>query len=426
MAKTVIGMFDEFTHAKAAVSALKDAGFRSEEISLAANDAAGEHGKVVDADRNGSAVGNGAMTGAGVGAAIGGGTGLVLGLLGVSMIAVPGIGPILAAGPIAAALAGAGVGAVAGGLIGALTKLGVDEEHAHTYAEGVRRGSTLVTVRCEDAEAQRAADILDRHHAVDVEQRAAFWRKQGWQRHDHKAAPYTREQIAKERAEYAKIPVVQEEIAVGKREVSRGGVRVFTHVSETPVQQSVDLRQEKVSVQRKPVDRPASSQDVAGMKDQTVEVRARSEEAVVAKSARVVEEVVVRKDATSRTEQVQDTVKRTDVQVQDLGPSGRAGSGFEANWRSNYNARFANSGMTYEAMAPAYRHGHDACSDARYRGKDWKTVEPELRRSWEANKGATAWEKVKDAAQHAWNGARKAMGDLTGDDRSSRERVSTV
>ena len=164
MAKTIVGLFDEITHAHSAVKALQDAGFRREDIGLAANDATGEHARTygaatVDATDKGDAMARGALSGAGVGAAVGGGTGLVLGLIGIGSLAIPGIGPIIAAGPIAAALAGAGIGAVTGGLIGGLTKLGVPEEHAHHFAEGVRRGGTLVTVKSEDADAEKAASI---------------------------------------------------------------------------------------------------------------------------------------------------------------------------------------------------------------------------------------------------------------------------
>src|SRR5690606_27549025 len=112
------------------------------------------------------------------GGVIGGTAGLVAGM---ASLAIPGLGPIIAAGPIAAALTGAGVGAVAGGIIGALTNLGVHEDDAHYYAESVRRGGALVLVRAEDARAQLAADIMQQHNAVDIDQRAAEWRQAGWQ-----------------------------------------------------------------------------------------------------------------------------------------------------------------------------------------------------------------------------------------------------
>ena len=120
----------------------------------------------------------------------------------------------------------------------------------------------------------------------------------------------------------AAIPVVEEEIAIGKREVERGGVRVRTEVEERPVQEQVNLREEHVRVERRPVDRPASEADInRAQQAGTLEVREKAEEAVVQKQARVVEEVVVGKEATERTETVRDTVRRTDVEVEETGGS---------------------------------------------------------------------------------------------------------
>src|SRR3982751_6408840 len=100
---------------------------------------------------------------------------------GAAALTIPGIGPFIAAGPIAAALAGAGIGAAAGGAIGALVHLGVPEEEAHYYAEGVRRGGTLITVNAStDEMATCAAMVMKNHGAADIEQRAAQWKQQGW------------------------------------------------------------------------------------------------------------------------------------------------------------------------------------------------------------------------------------------------------
>jgi Sec-independent protein translocase protein TatA len=115
---------------------------------------------------------------------------------------VPVIGPILAAGPIAAALTGAGIGAAAGGLIGALTESGIPENEAKYYAEGVRRGDVLVTVKTDEARADRVCDVLDRHDAVDVDDRVQNWKTRGWSGWDSSAEPYTSEDLQKERSYY--------------------------------------------------------------------------------------------------------------------------------------------------------------------------------------------------------------------------------
>lgn len=109
----------------------------------------------------------------------------------------------MAAGPLAATLAGAGVGAVAGGLIGGLTGSGVPEEDAHVYAEAVRRGAALVTVRADGARADDAAAVMRNGGAMDVERRAELWREQGWKRHDSTAKPYSLEDLQRERSLYA-------------------------------------------------------------------------------------------------------------------------------------------------------------------------------------------------------------------------------
>jgi uncharacterized membrane protein len=123
-------------------------------------------------------------------------------VVGLAALAIPGVGPILAAGPIASALVGAGVGAVTGGLIGALVDLGLDEDEAEYFAEGVRRGSTLVTVRVPDNMADRALSILNRYNPVDLDSRVNMWRESGLSRFDPEAEPYTMQEIERERTRY--------------------------------------------------------------------------------------------------------------------------------------------------------------------------------------------------------------------------------
>ena len=249
---------------------------------------------------------------AGTGAAIGGGLGLLAGL---AALAIPGFGPVIAIGPIATALAGAGIGAAAGGLIGGLTEAGVPEHHAEYYAEGVRRGGVLVTVRTTDALADRAADILDDAGAMDVDERAAQWQSGGWKPKRHRRKITDDRKFEGER----KMDVVQEDIHIGKREVGRRGVRIYSEVTEKPVEKQVNLRDEKIRVDRKPVDREARPGDIDTFKEGQIELTEKREEPVVSKTARVVEEVRVGKDVNERTETVRDTVRRKDVRVEETG-----------------------------------------------------------------------------------------------------------
>lgn len=202
MAKTVVGLLDDREEAQSVVLELVDEGFDRNDISIMASNPSGSSGgegydalshSTVGASRNsGEIAGDVAadtMKGAGTGAVLGGIAGLVAGVVG---LAIPGIGSVVAAGPLAAALAGAGIGAVAGGIIAALTNIGVPEEEAHYYAEGMRRGGVLVAVNtAEDDMAEQAAAIMRDHGAVDIDKRAQTWKESGWSRFDETASPYS-------------------------------------------------------------------------------------------------------------------------------------------------------------------------------------------------------------------------------------------
>jgi hypothetical protein len=176
MPKTVIGLMDNIGAAQNVVKDLLASGIDRDDIGFMANEKHAGPARTETTDD--SAAASGALAGAGAGAAVGGIAGLALSL---ATLAIPGIGPILAAGPIAAALTGAGLGAVTGGLIGGLTNLGVPEAEAHYYAEAVRRGGILVSVAADSqAEADSAAEVMRRHGAVDIDERATEWKKQGW------------------------------------------------------------------------------------------------------------------------------------------------------------------------------------------------------------------------------------------------------
>jgi len=195
--RTVVGVFNSVSDAQSAVRELEAEGISRDHISLVANKNATGYDTMDPADRDKA---SDVVADAGIGAAIGGVGGLLLSAAGA--ITIPVIGPILAAGPIVAALTGAGIGAATGGLIGALTESGVPEEQAHYYAEGVRRGDVLVTVRAEGSRADRISDILDRNHAVDVDERVSDWRNRGWSGYNTDASPYTDEELRTERERY--------------------------------------------------------------------------------------------------------------------------------------------------------------------------------------------------------------------------------
>jgi hypothetical protein len=207
MTTTVSRLYDEYTDAQQAVTDLERAGISRDDISIVASNAdnwySDREGRDssgrVDRDRDGTDDrAEGAGAGAGIGAALGGAAGLLAGL---GLLAIPGIGPVVAAGWLASTAAGAVAGGTAGGIIGALTQAGVSKEDADVYAEGIRRGGTLVSVRVADENRARAEAILDRS-AVDIRDRSAAYRKSGWSSFDPAASPYTADQVRAERKLY--------------------------------------------------------------------------------------------------------------------------------------------------------------------------------------------------------------------------------
>jgi len=422
--KQVVGLFSSMSDAQAALQDLRNAGFNDSDISLVARNS---EGTTTNTSGDGNTrAGEDAAFGATSGGLMGGLGGLLVGL---GALAIPGIGPVIAGGSLAAALGsaavGAGVGAASGGLIGALVGAGIPDEDANVYAEGVRRGGALVTVQASDnTMASQAADIMDRHNVQDIDNLGQNYRSAGWTRFDESAGEYsddkegsglgtgvgtlsgaatgaaigsvggpvgtviggvagaltgagvgaaadkvganvaddgvsrrdtttdtsytgdttrmgsasdanyttdttrttgrnvdttsgTNYQTTNREGEMT-IPVVEEQINVGKREVEGGGVRVQTHVTEQPVNEQVTLHEEKVNVERRPVNQPVDASQIDQLREGTFEVRERAEEAVVQKQARVVEEVVINKEQRERTENIQDSVRRTDVDVQQI------------------------------------------------------------------------------------------------------------
>jgi len=427
---TISRLYKDYDTGARVVAELERSGIPHSDISIIANNDRGwfdrDGSKRIDRDADGTDDRvEGAATGAGIGAALGGAAGLLAGL---GMLAIPGIGPVVAAGWLASTAAVAVAGGATGGLIGALTQSGIGEEEAHTYAEGVKRGGTLVTVRVPDADRARVESImnrftpmdtksmstasrqtsdwsgdrivavfentgraaeartalvsagidngrmelldnrsdfenwtaikrhavpdedthlyaeglgrghamliiqvpagehehvmkvLERFHPVDIDEHAAQWRKAGWSGtcaakaawDDRRSQSRTSTAGAQEQV----IPVYEEELKVGKRVVEQGHVRVRVYTVERPVEEGLTLREERVAVEHRPVDRPASGVPGGAFQDRTIDVTTRREEPVVSKQARVKEEIVVRKEADQRTETVRDTVRRSEVEVE--------------------------------------------------------------------------------------------------------------
>lgn len=411
MSKTVIALYDDFSTAQRVVEELVNAGFDRSNVSIIANNTSGEYAHTGDAHN--AATGDvKAGDGAGFGAVIGT-------LIGLGTALIPGIGPVIAAGPFAAALMagiGAATGAATGGISAGLIDLGIPEDEAGYYAEGLRRGGAMVSVNGDDTMIDRAANIMNTHNPVDLEKRGEEYRSSGWTGYEASATPYSTEQITNERStrtgadvnvetnmttnnmptntnDQMKIDVVEEELHVGKREVEKGAVRVRTYVTEKPVQENLTLREEHVNIERRPVDRPASTADLNAFQEGTIEMTERAEVPVVSKEARVVEEVVIGKEVQQHTETISDTVRRTDVEVEHT-------SGMSDMWRQHYTQNYGSSGRDYDYYMPAYQYGYGLRNQ--YSGQNWTDIEPHVRTDWESRNQGSRWEDFQHAIRHGW------------------------
>ena len=201
--QTVSALFETYNDATKAVHVLKDAGIQSADISLVANNAEG----LYPGDAN--PVAKDTTAGAEVGALLGGAGGLLAGL---GILAIPGVGPVIAGGWLVAtvigAVAGAGLGAATGGLVGLLTDAGIPKSDAHVYAEGVRRGGALVTARVPESRVAEATSVLAKAGAIDLEDRRQIYEREGWAAFDEAAPELTAEEVRAYRDRYPLVPPV--------------------------------------------------------------------------------------------------------------------------------------------------------------------------------------------------------------------------
>lgn len=219
------------------------------------------------------------------------------------------------------------------GFFASLADFFMPDEDRYSYAEGLSRGGYLVAVDGLSADQHDLAlDILDDEGSIDLDEREESWRSEGWGGYEAGASEaYTLGANAPQASlgaagsstsrsldsnEDEVIPVVDERLVVGKRDVNLGRVRVRSYVREEGVSANVDLHDERVTIERRPVDRAPSDADAA-FQDRTIEAEEHAEEAVVGKEARVTEEIALRKDGSDRQETISDTVRKTEVEIED-------------------------------------------------------------------------------------------------------------
>lgn len=258
-----------------------------------------------------------------------------------------------------------------------------DDDEIRLYDEAVRHGNYVVTVIAStDERSELASEVMSHHHPIDIDRRSDEWRQ------EQSNTSSTSDSI----------PVIEEEVKIGKREVAGGSVRVFKNVYESPVEEDVILREERVVVERVPVDKPADQADLGAFKEGTMEFHERKEEPVISKKARVVEEVRIGKEVQERTEKIRETARRSDVEVQRTGDDP-----YRAHWEQNY----ASQGGRYEDWAPGYEYGSTAASSELYRGRPFDEIEPQLRTEWEGKYPESKWERFKESVKHAFTGKKR-------------------
>lgn len=286
------------------------------------------------------------------------------------------------------------------------------DDERRGYEGALATGNAILRASVPIEKLDAAVDVLNRSGAVDVDRRSGSSNTKDKRPLMTNEAGTNDSRVSGTRtSDQGPIQVIEEELQVGKRAVQRGGVRVYSHVVDQPVEQQVRLREEHVRVERRPVNREVNPADIEGLRDQTIEVTEMVEEPVIGKRARVTEEVVVGKEATERTETVRDSIRRTEVNVEQLGGDARRGADasrgtqpaddYLSDYRRNYEETYG-SASGFDAMRPAYEYGYRNANDARYSGRSWDQVENDLRTDYERNYPDSKWEQAKASVRYGW------------------------
>lgn len=401
--KTVVAMFDDLSTAHEAVEELRDTGFTQDDVSLVARDRAGEYGTYLDQDVD-DEVAESTATGAIAGGAIGGLAGLLVGL---GALTIPGIGPVVAAGPIVAGLTGAGIGAAAGGIFGALVGWGIPEAEAELYAEGVRRGGVIVAVRAPENQVQRAVDILTSYDPTDIQRRSTYWREEGWTGYDSNAAPFTAEEIDRELSRYDRYNV--------QSDVDYGEFEDYEEYQEYDYDTFAPFFREHYQTNYANRGYAYDRYDPAYRYGYSLA----TDERYYDRDWDLIEPEARRQwesEHESAWDEFKDTVRHAWEEVtnafetdeDDYDYDDEEYGAFEPSYRQHYETNYPTSDYTYNQYQPAYRYGYDLATDYRYRDRTWDEVEPEARSRWEeVNEGT--WEEFKDSVRHGWEQVKRTL-----------------
>lgn len=303
-----------------------------------------------------------------------------------------------------------------GDLFGTLTEVGVPRDDAEFYAEGVRRGGSLLILEVDESKANKAAEVMNLHEPVVREEREAYWREEGYTGYDADADYYTDEEVSRERDHYTeslkdedyreRLREARETLRVGKREVESGAVHIHKRVETRPVEETVHLREEEVDVERRATSGGKVTDDL--FEEKTIELTERREEAVVEKDVEVTGEVVATKTARDRTETIRETLREVHIDV-DRTADTDAYRGARTDFRTHYDKTYADADDAYEVYEPAYRYGYAHGEHETYQDYDYADVETHLRTDYEKRHGEGTFERVKDAIRHGYTSARSAV-----------------
>ena len=405
--KTIVGLYDNMKDAEQAITALVQAGFDRADISLMAAEQATDepHGATVygratngdtvamttdttaaDVATTGEQMASDVTTGAVTGGVVGGLTGVLLGL---GVLAIPGFGPVLAAGPLVAGLAGAGIGAAVGGLVGALVSWGVPAEEAELYAEGVRRGNILVGVKTEDELAQQAVNVMNNYGPVDVQRRSEYWRASGWNGYDPNAAAWAKNDIEVDSRRYSSY-----------LDYSAYSPAFREHYQTAYGASGRDYTQYDPAYRfgyTLAGDKRYDSYDT--WDEMEADARSAWESGENA--------------AQGAWDDFKDAVCRGWEEVKDTLDMEADYADFETGYRQHYQTTFGSSGRDYDWYSPAYRYGYTLAGDERWdEYETWEELEAEARRDWEsrANDGlGGTWDDFKDAIRRGWEDVKDAF-----------------
>ncbi len=388
---TVVGVFDDREEAREAIEALKDDGFAADAISILSPD---KQATQEIAEDTGTHAGAGAATGAIAGGVLGGLGGW---LVGIGALAIPGVGPFIAAGAFAAALGGAAIGAGIGAIAGALMGMGVPEEHAKYYEGEARAGKTLVTVRA-DTRYDDAQRILREYGAYDVESRDR-------PRATGNPMLHTETATAPGAADQNRMQLREEELVANKQTVETGQVQVGKEVVSQQRTLEVPVTREEVTIERTPIDRRPTDRPIED-REQTISVPVHEEQVDLEKRAVVYEEVGLEKRAVQDTEHVSGTVRHEEARIDRDGDVATGG----ANWnqamptyRQRWQERYGSTGERWEDAEPGYRYGYETRGRPEYRGRGWSDVEHEVQRDWTQRNPGKPWDRARESIRETWD-----------------------